>query len=252
MMLGKEIFWEKMHLTSFDWTVKISINSLVFLCTAVNNFNSIYASFCSNSTFEVLKTQLLLVLAQQENPIRFVDSVENRFSPMFFPHLKQSENLSLFHQLPCPNSPKQRFPDPEISRLRPPPSSSFLTNPQEKKKARNPSAYAILPPRRYYHLAILSPRTPLGSRFMCISFFPGSYLHAYCFISLPNVWPVYVTRTPRQKLTVSCWVPPSRGGINSAHTTFIESVYFNPCFVSVSDGTKKDRKNTHSHGKAAP
>lgn len=172
MMLGKEIFWEKMHLTSFDWTVKISINSLVFLCTAVNNFNLIYASFCSNSTFEVLKTQLSLALAQQENAIRFVDSVENRFSPMFFPHLKQSENLSLFHQLPQPKLPKRKVSRPwDIA----PASASKLLFPNEssrKKKARNPSAYAILPPRRYYHLAILSPRTPLGSRFMCISFFP--------------------------------------------------------------------------------
>lgn len=43
-----------------------------------------------------------------------------------------------FTNSPSPNSPKERFPDPEISRLRQPPSSSFLTNPQEKRKQETP------------------------------------------------------------------------------------------------------------------
>lgn len=209
MMLGKEIFWEKMHLTSFDWTVKISINSLVFLCTAVNNFNLIYASFCSNSTFEVLKTQLLLALAQQENAIRFVDSVENRFSPMFFPHLEQSENLSLFHQLPLPKLPKRKVSRPwDIA----PASASKLLFPNESSRKKRKQE---TPRRTPFCLLVVIiiwqfyPLEPLSAVVLCVFlFFPGSYLHAYCFISLPNVWPVYVTRTPRQKLTVSCWVPP--------------------------------------------
>lgn len=183
------------------------------------------------SKYSKLNSRLLLLNKKMLSGSLTAKKID--FRQCFSLILSKVKIFPCFTNSPHPNSPKERFPDPEISRLRQPPSSSFLTNPQEKRKQETPrrTPFCLLVVIIIWQFY---PLEPLSAVVLCVFlFFPGSYLHAYCFISLPNVWPVYVTRTPRQKLTVSCWVPPSRGGMNSAHTTFIESVYFNPCFVSV-------------------